>query len=83
MEYGYDISEGESPSHKQPIFGGCTSLAGAGDKKLRGRYCSENPKRLVTSVLKKRLCGDVPCEGCEVMCGFGREWLRRQRDAGK
>lgn len=27
--------------------------------------------------LKSQLCEDVPCETCEVKCGFGKEYLRR------
>ena len=27
--------------------------------------------------LKSQLCEDVPCETCDIKCGFGKEYLKR------
>lgn len=41
----------------------------------------ETPEKMKDNALKKRLCGS-DCGKCEVLCGFGREWLERKKCRG-
>lgn len=41
----------------------------------------ETPEKMKDNTLKKRLCGS-DCGKCEVLCGFGREWLERKKCRG-
>ena len=50
------------------------------DDRLIGGYCGENPEQMCMRQLEQRICGDVPCESCEIRCGFGREYLRRLKE---
>lgn len=46
------------------------------EPKGRSRDPWENVERLSLQGLKREyLCGGAPCEGCEVMCGYGRRYL--------
>lgn len=47
----------------------------------RRMFSWEMPERLSDKALKRRLCGSR-CEKCEVLCGFGKEWLARTAGKG-
>ena len=46
------------------------------EPKGRSSYSWEHIEKLSVKTLKSLyLCGGAPCEGCEVMCGYGRRYL--------
>ena len=39
----------------------------------------ETPHKMASNTLKRRICGAGMCERCEVMCAFGKEYLKRSK----
>lgn len=38
------------------------------------------PENMTKRQLYKNICDGCECAGCEVMCGFGKEYLKRKAD---